>query len=71
MAVSDAKRRANKKYNNKAYDQLMLRVKKGDKEIIVEHAAKHDESLNAFLKRAIYNQLQLDNDADINSESQK
>lgn len=61
MPISEAKKRANRKYDSKAYDQMVIRVKKGDKAIIAAHADKHGESINTFLKRAVYNQIELDN----------
>lgn len=64
MSISESKKRANKKYDSKAYDQMMVRVRKGDKSIIAAHADKHGESINAFLKRALYNQMELDNMSD-------
>lgn len=68
MSVSESKKRANKKYDSKAYDQMMVRVRKGDKAIIAAHADKHGESINAFLKRALYNQMEFDNMSDSVSE---
>ena len=53
MALSPARKRANKKYNSKAYDNIMVRVEKGDKEKISKFAADHGESLNGFINRAI------------------
>jgi len=53
MALSDARKRANAKYNLKAYDRVELKVKKGKKEIIKQYAEEHGESLNSFINRAI------------------
>lgn len=53
MALSEARRRANEKYNAKAYDELKVRVSKGYKDTIKAHAEKQGESLNAFINRAI------------------
>lgn len=36
-------------------------LERGDKAIIAAHADKYGESINAFLKRALYNQIELDN----------
>ena len=42
------------RYNAKAYDEIKLRVKKGEKELIKAHAEKFDGgSVNAFIQRAI------------------
>lgn len=71
MPISEAKKRANRRYDGKAYDQMVIRVKKGDKAIITAHADKYGESINAFLKRAVYNQIELDNIADSLSDEFK
>ena len=49
------------KYAKKAYDHINLLVPKGQKPIIKEHAEKRGESVNGFIKRAIYNQIENDN----------
>ncbi len=51
--ISEARRRANEKYNIKAYDEIKVRVPKGKKELIQAHAVAKDESLNGFVNRAI------------------
>jgi len=53
MAKSEAQKRASNKYNSKAYDSILFRVPKGDKEKIVAFATEHGESLNGFIVRAI------------------
>ncbi len=57
---------AKNRYNAKAYDQIPLRVPKGQKEIIQEHAKTQGESTNAFITRAIRETMQKDG-ADISS----
>ena len=49
------------RYNAKAYDDLRLRVPKGKKADLQEHAAGRGESLNGFLNRAIDSQIAQDN----------
>ncbi len=61
MSVSQAQKKASAKYNLKAYDRIELKVKKGEKDLIKIHAEKQNESLNAFINRAIQNQIKLDN----------
>ena len=61
MPVSKARQKANAKYNKKAYDRLEMQVPKGQKCIILAHAQKQGESLNKFLKRAVQNQMDIDN----------
>lgn len=41
------------RYNAKAYDDIKLRVPKGDKATIKAHADSMSESVNAFIFRAI------------------
>ena len=53
MALSEARKRANAKYNAKAYEQIPVRVPKGEKEKIKAHADKNGESVNGFICRAI------------------
>lgn len=53
MPLSEARKRANAKYNLKAYDRLEIKVKKGQKEEIRLYAQQNGESINAFINRAI------------------
>lgn len=63
MAVNkytEARRRANEKYNAKAYDEIKVRVSKGNKDIIKAHAESKGESLNGFVNRAIDEAMERD-----------
>ena len=65
--MTDARRRANAKYNASAYDRIELKVPKGQKSDIKAHAEKYQPesgeigtggyspkgSINGFIKRAI------------------
>lgn len=53
---------AKDKYNAKAYDEIKVRVFKGRKETIQAHAESRNESVNAFISRAIENQMAQDNE---------
>lgn len=57
LAISEARQRANAKYNKKAYDRLEMKVSKGRKAEILSHAEEQGESLNKFLNRAVENQI--------------
>ena len=46
-----------KKYQDKAYDSVNLRLKKGDRDIIKAFAEKQGKSLNAFIVEAIKEQM--------------
>ena len=49
------------RYNAKAYDEIKLRVKKGQKEKIKTHAERFDGgSVNAFIQRAIAETIERD-----------
>lgn len=57
---SKARLAANTRYDKKAYDQITLRVPKGQKQIISDIAAKYDLSPNGYINRAIQNQIAID-----------
>lgn len=59
---SEARIRANNKYNAKMYDRINIAVKKGKKDTIKEHAEAQGESINAFINRAIDEAIQHDNE---------
>lgn len=62
MPASEARMRANAKYNLKAYDRIELKVPKGKKAELQAHAAKQgDNSLNGFVNRAINETIERDN----------
>lgn len=60
MPISEARRKANEKYNAKAYDEIKVRVPKGRKDEIKAHADSRGESVNGFVNRAIDNQMEQD-----------
>ena len=49
MAISEARHRANEKWNAKAYDEIKVRVPKGCKEKIQSFAQERGESVNALI----------------------
>lgn len=57
---SEARIRANNKYNEKAYDRINVAVPKGHKAEIEDHAKSKGESVNAFVNRAIDETMQRD-----------
>jgi len=61
--MSEARKRANAKYNAKAYDRLEIIVKKGSKDELKAHAAERGESLNGFVNRAIGEAMERDKQA--------
>ena len=63
MAIkSEAQKKAVAKYNAANYDQILLRVEKGKRAAITQHAESRGESLNAFINRAIDEVMERDND---------
>ena len=61
MPISEARRKANERYNAKAYDEIKVRVPTGHKAELQAHAEQRNESLNGFINRAIDTQLERDN----------
>ena len=54
MAIkSDAQRKAVAKYNAANYEQIKIRVIKGEKAEIQAYAERNGESMNAFINRLI------------------
>ncbi len=49
MALSEARKRANAKYTAKAYDDIKLRVKKGERDRLKAYADGQGMSLNNFM----------------------
>ena len=68
MPASKAQQKAVSKYMKANYDEIKLRVPKGQKEIIQEHAKKTGESVNAFIIRAVQEALDRDNAGDVKTE---
>ena len=59
MPMGEAKKRANKKFNQKAYEYFNLRIRKGNRAVIADHIAVSGESTNAFIIRAINTKIKL------------
>ena len=53
------------RYNAKTYEEIKVRVFKGEKQVIKAHADKTDGgSVNGFIQRAIKETMQRDNEKD-------
>ncbi len=63
MPISEARKRANNKYEAKAYDKTLIRLYAGELDTIRDHAQQRGESLNGFICRAIRETIQRDNAA--------
>ena len=60
MAVSKAQQKAVTKYMKENYDEVQVRMAKGQKELVKEHAEAHGESTNGFINRAISETIERD-----------
>jgi hypothetical protein len=54
---SQAKIKANRRYDEKTYDHLNIIIPKGHKDVIKEHAQRKGESVSAYVNRAIDTQM--------------
>lgn len=59
MTVSKAQAAANKKYHDK-FDDIKVRVPKGERQVWQDHAASQNESLNGFITRAVFEAMERD-----------
>ena len=59
MAVSESQLRASKKYHAK-FERLYIRITPESKIAIDQHAEKMNESVNAFVQRAIAETIERD-----------
>ena len=57
---TEAQKKAIQKYLRETVEEFKIRVPKGQKNIIKNHAAAHGESLNQFVIRAIDETMQHD-----------
>ena len=62
--ISKAHIRASDKYNAKVYDDIKIRVKKGERERFKSYLQKHGKSLNGFVVSCI--SYCIDKDIDLN-----
>ena len=59
MKLTEAQIRANKKYHQ-SLDEIKVRVPKGDKQKIADHASSQGESTVSFVRRAIAETMERD-----------
>lgn len=57
MSYSEAQKKAVKKYNEKSYDEIKVRVKKGTKDIIQRYAALKNETVNGMINRLLEEEI--------------
>ncbi len=57
MPYSEAQKKAVKKYNEKTYEEIKVRIKKGNKAIIKKHAESQNETVNGMINRLLENEI--------------
>lgn len=57
---TESRKKANEKYLKESVEDVRIRVPKGQKAVIKEHAEQQGESMNAFVIRAITQTMQQD-----------
>ena len=57
MPISEAQKKATRKWNDANLDRINLVIPKGEKANIKAHADKCGESVNAFIKKAIADRI--------------
>ena len=60
MKTTEAQKRASQKWNTDKVDRLTIRVKKGMREALQDHAESQKETVNAFVNRAIIETMERD-----------
>lgn len=60
-----------KRYQDKAYDKILIRLSKGQKDTIQAHAQAQGESVNGFIGRAINEAMERDNAASAADENKE
>ena len=58
MKYSDAQKEATARYNKKAYDRINIIVRKGQRQVIKDYAAKQGKSLNRFILDAVEKEIE-------------
>ncbi len=60
--VSKAQQKAVNKYVKNNYDRINVTFPKGQKEVLKQHAASQNESVNSFIVRSVKETMERDND---------
>lgn len=66
MAVSEAKKKANARYDNKAYIKTLVRLKPEDNEALERHLEKYKYTKNGFINEAIKEKIKNDEEKTLN-----
>lgn len=65
MAVSEARKRANARYNARTYERLGIDVKKGERDKLKHYAEEKETSLNKFVCNCVSHCIE--NDIDVST----
>lgn len=65
MALSDAQRKANDKYIKEHYKQVKLSMPNEEAEALEEHCAAYGYTKAGFIRQAIREKMQRDNDTEV------
>ena len=57
-----ARTKANRKYNEKAYDRISITIPKGRKQAVEAFAKEHGESVNGMVNRLVRGEMGLSED---------
>lgn len=57
---TEKRKKSNQKWDAENLDRISIALPKGRKEIIKDHALQRGESVNAFIIRAVDNQIERD-----------
>lgn len=60
MKVGKTSSAVKERYNAKTYDDIRLRVSKGQKEVIKAHAAARGQSVNGYIVEAVNEKIERD-----------
>ena len=67
---SDARIRANNRYNEKAYDRINIAIPKGQKTTIQAAAEQEGESINGYVNKAVLDRLGFDEWPEVNADAE-
>ena len=67
--ITPAQRKAVSKYESANYDKILIRMPKGKRDKVKDHAGSRGESVNQFVNRAIDEAMANDYDVDLKSDN--
>lgn len=67
---TEARKEGNRRWDSANLDRLSIALPKGSKETIRTHAESRNESVNAFIGRAIAETIKRDQEGEVNGNSE-